>query len=31
MKTIGLIGGMSLELSGEYYRILNEMVGSGGS
>jgi len=26
MKTIGLIGGMSWESSGEYYRLINEMV-----
>lgn len=26
MKTIGLIGGMSWELSAEYYRLLNEQV-----
>jgi aspartate racemase len=26
MKTIGMIGGMSWESSGEYYRIINEMV-----
>ena len=26
MKTIGLLGGMSWESSGEYYRILNETV-----
>src|SRR3954470_2441111 len=26
MKTIGLIGGRSLESSGEYYRIVNETI-----
>jgi aspartate racemase len=26
MKTIGLIGGMSWESTGEYYRLINEMV-----
>ncbi len=26
MKTIGLIGGMSWESSGEYYRLINELV-----
>lgn len=26
MKTIGLIGGMSWELTAEYYRIINEPI-----
>ena len=29
MKTIGLIGGMSWESTGEYYRIMNEAVREG--